>query len=294
MKQVVVLLQNEEYKNDFLDHIGKKAERDQSDLYLCMATYSLKTIFTYQKFGLMTCDKKVIDYIGSKHGLIIVLSEIVSTHVLKRITDVINNLPKMPIMILLDSCFFPPFQLNNLQHVKIFHLDRSCKRTMFDDIHTTNEPTEWINEQVMNYEVNNTSTITSKNISAIDMMKQFENETMPVSIWDHYGRLRMVYCSLVKYGLKNTIDKNGWLCTNWKKYKASIGHGNLWHYTLTRFWTELLYSIATQSKYNSFADLYEKNSKLHSGKLFEEYYTRDALFTATARQNWVKPDLKNI
>ena len=126
------------------------------------------------------------------------------------------------------------------------------------------------------------------------MAFQFERCKMNLNLWDHYGRLRIVHYSLMKYGFANTIDPNGWLCKNWKKYKTSIGHGNLWHYTLTRFWATILYCLQSKNKYSTFSELYEKNPEVQNGSLFKEYYLDDIVFTTNARNNWVSPNKKLI
>ncbi len=83
------------------------------------------------------------------------------------------------------------------------------------------------------------------------------------------------------------------LCTNWKKYKTSIGHGNLWHYTLTRFWANVLYNLQKNYHYKTFKELYDSHPNIQIGSMFNEYYSEDVLFTDYARHNWVSPNLKN-
>ena len=120
---------------------------------------------------------------------------------------------------------------------------------------------------------------------------QFEDNTLPITFWDHYGRLRIVFFSILHYGYKNTIDQNGWLCTNWKKYKHSIGHGNLWNYTLTRFWTNILYCIQRRHKFKTFKELYDRFPKIHYGSLFKDFYSNDIIFSDRARKTWIPPNL---
>ena len=123
------------------------------------------------------------------------------------------------------------------------------------------------------------------------MAQQFQSGTMPLHIWDHYGRLRIVDYSLMKYGYANTIDPNGWLCKHWKSYKTTIGHGDLWHYSLTRFWINIIYNLQTKNKYKTFDELYKNNPNIHTGSLFKKYYSDDVIFTPKARNEWVQPNL---
>lgn len=114
---------------------------------------------------------------------------------------------------------------------------------------------------------------------------------IPFKSADHYGRLKIVDYAIMTYGYKGAIDSNGWLCTNWKKYKKSIGHGNLWNYSLTRFWINILYNLQVKNNYKSFDELYTNNSIIHNGKLFQQYYSNDVLFSDNAKNNWVPPNL---
>jgi hypothetical protein len=173
--------------------------------------------------------------------------------------------------------------------------------------HQENEPKNWFYSMMRNLNTkpkvvvpnsNNIKTLTSKNISIDEMVKQFENKTMSLTLWDHYGRLRIVSYSLCKYGYSKTIDPYGWLCTTWKNYKVSIGHGNLWHYTLTRFWTNIIYNLQRKNNYKTFKELYESNQMIQSGKFYSKYYTddvlfSDVLFSVVARNEWVKPNINH-
>jgi len=135
---------------------------------------------------------------------------------------------------------------------------------------------------------------TSHTIDISTMVRKFMDLSLDLHLWDHYGRLRIVHYSLTNYGYQNTINPQGWLCTHWKRYKASIGHGHLWHYTLTRFWATLLSRIINTQHHSTFNKLYRNNPFLHQGKLFQQYYTPKLLFTNKARNTWVPPDLRKL
>lgn len=50
-----------------------------------------------------------------------------------------------------------------------------------------------------------------------------------------------------KTGIDDCLNKNGWLCTHWKRYKESVSHGEKWHYTLTTFWVRIVHCVYDQS-----------------------------------------------
>ena len=281
MKNVIVLTTNEQSKNPFLMGLGMHTKKQEA--WMCMIQMPTK-IFNYQIFGLLTVDKKLSDYIKSRDGIIILLDTINDT-ILERINTIVHNSPFTPIAIILNTSHKNSYQLDSF--TKVNH------RQLF--INNNFYAKEWFNNTIITTNVAKSQIVlTSINIPIQEMAKQFQDCTMPLKLWDHYGRLRIVYYAIMKYGFDNAINSNGWLCTNWFKYKTSIGHGNLWHYTLTRFWACILYSLQLRGKYNNFADLYEANPFIHNGSLFKEYYTDDVLFTAYARNNWVPPNKKLI
>lgn len=131
--------------------------------------------------------------------------------------------------------------------------------------------------------------LSSKEMSTESLVSQFNERTLPISAWDHYGRLRIVTYSLKKYGYEATIQPDGWLCTTWRAYKTSIGHGNLWNYSLTRFWANILWSIL-QKQRCKFSEMWERYPVIQNGSLHKDYYS-SVIFTPRAKEGWVPPDL---
>ena len=133
--------------------------------------------------------------------------------------------------------------------------------------------------------------IKSLTVPLQEFIRQFEQKTLPLDYWDHYGRLRIVTYSLNTYKYSGTVNPSGWLCTHWKAYKESVGHNHLWNYTMTRFWANILTELLTTNKYKSFYELYMANPQIQNGRLFKEYYSDTILFSDRARNEWVAPDL---
>lgn len=301
-KKVVVLLDNEKIEPDYISrsYLGK----DKSIGMLCRlptpAELANQTYFTYEIFGLLVSDKKLDDYIQRMDGIIIIINcKNINTNVLSRIDTIIKQNPYKLLMCILEkyenynfnpSKYFTSFTTNYRKYFFIDY-DVNFKSTMDSSVN-------WFNGMIKN---NNQKDQEKKEKieSSVDIplekyVKMFVDNTLPMHLWDHFGRLRIVHFSLMKFGYHDTIDPESWLCTHWKKYKSSIGHGNLWHYTLTIFWASILYILQSRKKYKSFDDLYNDNPNIQSGKLFKEYYSDDVLFNDNARNNWVKPNLKNI
>jgi hypothetical protein len=256
-------------------------------------------LFRFDKFGLFTQNQKISDYLKTRAGIVIVVEiNRLNNDVISRIDSVVKNISGKPVLILIEDRSFGSNRVNVKHHFsKLIGPNVMATSNELDAL-------EWFNGRITGFvdgmlvrtpEKAKQSTceqLTSATISIHEMARMFENCTMPLSVWDHYGRLRIVYHSLITYGFESTIDPNGWLCKHWKAYKTSIGHGQLWHYTLTRFWVNILLNIQRKYNYKSFDELYKSHPKIHYGSLFKEYYSEDVLFTDYARENWVKPNLK--
>jgi hypothetical protein len=147
-------------------------------------------------------------------------------------------------------------------------------------------PEKWFIEQ-MNKLATKKNVPSHSAITDAQLVDMFESSVLPLMPWDHYGRLRIVHYALTKYGFDNTIDQNGWLCSNWKKYKKTIGHEHLWNYTLTRFWIEIVEGL--RKNHPMYSELYQHNPKIHNGNLHKEFYTNETLFSQLARDNWIPP-----
>ena len=159
------------------------------------------------------------------------------------------------------------------------------------------EGTDWFNGKLLNLK-ESTQKIEPNiktNLSLDDLAINFVNTTLPIVDWDHRNRLRIVYYSLCNVGLEKTMNPNGWLCTNWRKYKTSIGHGHLWNYTLTMFYAKLIYkNMFEHYSIIPFDELYNKEKYLQNARLFNEYYSNELLFTPFSKENWVEPNLKAL
>ena len=298
MPNVTVLIENEKYRSEFLKDLGE----DPNLKYLCRAV-TRRTSYDFQVFGLLTVNDKLTNYIKT-NGIVILFTS-VSNYVLDRINKIVHDNSQMPILFvhekltngLCDSYIdLPAVLYKDISNRKLFTRDY-MKIDQSDAIDSINT---WFNKLVhTNFELtqNNIQSqilITSRNISIVDMVKQFENNTLALTLWDHYGRLRLVNYSVMVKGYNDSINPNGWLMSKWKNYKTSIGHGDLWHYTLTRFWINIIYNLQRKSKNKPFKELYENYPEIQNGKLFTKFYSNDILFTQTARNSWVPPNLLAI
>lgn len=345
MKNVIVLIDDEEYKSPLL-YDKKFGMYNTTEMMCAITTPHYEKAFNFQVFGLLTLNSKLDEYIKTRDGIIIIV-----THSTNSVIDRIYNIIRqndVPIMLYFENKYNDLLQLsprptesNNppLSMEEIWNPDgmgiRKLSRDKHPNINNTDTATyfkknfepkysnfkvfsdkdsanRWFTYEmrilsVPNPEGSDTerrhlkpavaivkTEQTSKTIPISEMAKQFEEGTLPMALWDHYGRLRIVHYALMQYGYKAASDPNEWLCTSWRAYKTSINHGHLWHYTLTRFWMTILYDLQNKYKYQSFDDLYNAHPEIHSGSFFKSYYTDDVLFTPNARANWVYPNLRKF
>ncbi len=290
LRNVIVLTDNEQKRSSFLQNLGMTIAPST----LCMVTTPTK-LFRFEVFSVLTDDRKLNDYITTRDGIIIMLiGDKFTKNMANRIENIVKQSPNMPILFLVEKY---SQSSNTTTYLERFTQTENRKSFLIDYTNVSHIPTyvfeeeakSWFNDVLIRFGPRKKSKLTSANISNEELVKSFENTTLPLELWDHYGRLRIVHYSLITRGYQNTIDPNGWLCTSWKKYKTSIGHGNLWHYTLTRFWTNILYELPQKDNYKTFNQLYNDNPDIHNGGLFRQYYSDDILFTPHARNHWVEP-----
>ena len=111
------------------------------------------------------------------------------------------------------------------------------------------------------------------------LLKEFCNYYLPINEFTHYNRLKLIYYSLVKYGLKNTIRYDGWLIVTWKKYIYMNINGednDYFHYGIIKFWCYYLNSLNVNKLVNEneldndFNNFYVKWN-LNDNKLWMNY-----------------------
>jgi len=292
MRQVSVLMDNEQRKDPFLTSLGMSIQPK----YMCRVVTPTQ-LFTFQVNSLMTKDIKLMNYLKTQQGIIISIEwNHKKTEYLARIRDVMKEMLKVPFLIIVYNV-----RKNQEEHPQFVWLQKICHHRGIRKLWKVNadyadyadDYLSWFNQEVVKV-AERKSKMTSLNISDQNLMNQFETTTLPMQLWDHYGRLRLVDISLRKYGYSNTINQNGWLMKHWKAYKTSIDHGHLWHYSLTRFWIEILYHLQQTGQYSNFDKLYSANPMIHRGKLFLEYYTPEVIFGQLARETWILPNLKAL
>lgn len=253
------------------------------DPLMCLAKTPTK-VFHYQVLPLVA-NSKVVDYAKSANidGIVIMLDKY-DNQVIQLFLEALKD---KPVLIVSDNPnnYTGQFAQLNLPRVRYFYLVTSTDQY---------QAITWYHNQLIKPRSVIKPATTSVTISTPDLAKQFALNTLPISIWDHYGRLRIVHYALTTYGLADTVNPTGWLCTNWRAYKSSINHGHLWNYSLTRFWIHVICDLLNKKTYGTFHDFYTANPFIHDGKLHQSYYSDDVIFSAQAKSTWVPPNLQRL
>lgn len=282
MKTVLVLLDDELRRSNFLDGDKNSSRFGISEpiLWMCrIQTEDELRIFRYEVFGLLTKDAKLDQLISRKDGLVIILRKC-DSDISSRIKDIVTANQNKPIMLILEDI--------KLEHLPSWFASENRKSFGVGEYSAAKK---WFYQQIQNTKVVKLENqYTSRTIPIEEMAAKFEDKSLEMELWDHFGRLRIVHYYLSKNGFKQTIDQNGELCKHWKAYKTSVGHGRLWNYTLTRFWTNIIYQMMELHKGKSFEQMYDATPSVQNGSLHKKYYYDETIFSDTARNNWVAPD----
>lgn len=291
-KLVTVLTDNDQYKSDFFDRLGNNNDMNSK-------------IFKYDTYNINVENHKLKTLMLLSDGIIIVINcKSLSNSVIDRITNIIREINDKPILIIIEKTVkfdieFDPCKLfeniTKVNYRRSFLIDYTERivRLEFDI------PKSWFNNQLLTFKpilpiISETIKQTSETIKTSELISHFENCSLPLNIWNHYTKLRLIHYSLRIYGFDKTVDQKGWLCTNWKNHEISIGRNYMWNYTMVRFWIYMIYLIQQKHRYKNFKELYNKNLNLHNGAHYKEYYSDDHIFSNNAKNNWVLPNLKNL
>eukprot|EP00698_Gefionella_okellyi_P004700 TRINITY_DN14296_c0_g1_i1.p1 TRINITY_DN14296_c0_g1~~TRINITY_DN14296_c0_g1_i1.p1 ORF type:complete len:303 (+),score=31.85 TRINITY_DN14296_c0_g1_i1:130-909(+) len=246
-----------------------------------------RTLFVWEQFGLFTEDRKLDDHLNSVDGVIVIVSHstVNAADSYQRLATCLRKIQTRPLLVLVEKL---PF---------FFKEDKAPLQACGKDFMVCYPANDKLRQQATRSFAALLSTSqklakTSLDMLDAEMCELFAKQLLPIGVWDHYGRLRIVYLALTNHGLEDSINPSGWLCSSWQRYKESIGHGHLWNYSLTRFWVELIHrQMSSAAPKTSFAELFAANADWANGSLHAKYYSQDVIFSERARKEWVPPNL---
>lgn len=290
-KFVTVLMDDEHRRSGFFDGLGEVEHATK--------------LFRYQTYGLTVQNHKLKSLMMSSDGLILMIDcNGLTNTIIDRTIDITKEMSDKPIMIVIEKTVkfeitFDPCKLfdavTNVPHRKAFMIDQTQRMVNWE----YDPPRAWFNDKLRTFKplmsiLSFSERPTSESIKTNELVHQFEVCSVPLDVWDHCSKLRLIHYSLSIYGYDRTVDPKGWLCTHWKNHEVSINHADLWNYSMIKFWVTVVATVQKKNRYRTFREMYDKTLNLHNGALYKEYYSDGRIHTEHAKSEWVPPDLKKI
>lgn len=271
-----------------------------------------KEVFNYNIFELKYSKEKLIKQnIITRDGIIIILQNInsIKSKLKKYLFDIIENNYGKPILILFNTTEYKQENkyiskkrkrksiddyrdIHNFEEelkrmfvrkvIKIDHyfpIISIIKDTKNDIVYLNikekyeKNPIQIFVEQLQHKKIK-TFSINSENYPEKNLLKEFEKGTLPIRIWNHYTKLRIIFLYLNTYGIEQLVSEDSILCEKWNKYLKNIKQEFTWNYNSLLKWCDILNNLIKsnnlkKNKYKDFENLYLRNSKIHVPSYFK-------------------------
>ena len=150
-----------------------------------------------------------------------------------------------------------------------------------------------IDARIGEFERNNAMIHTSEDIYSL--VKAFENRTIAKSEWTHAAHLAvgLYYCRTLPFAIAKNVMRDG-------IYWLNDSHGTPnsdtagYHETLTVFWLKRIWNFLDERQdVRNLARLAaELIERFRDPELPLKYYSRERLFSAAARRDYLPPDIR--
>jgi hypothetical protein len=133
--------------------------------------------------------------------------------------------------------------------------------------------------------------------ATVGLVRAFLDRTLPKSQWTHESHLRVGLWHVLTYGPQEALTR---LRREIRAYNEATGVANTdtggYHETITRFYVGFLARFLEQAGRERPIDelAYELIQKHGERDLPLAWYSRELLFSAKARVEWVEPDLRPL
>jgi hypothetical protein len=129
-----------------------------------------------------------------------------------------------------------------------------------------------------------------------DLVREFEDTTLPYARWTHGAHLTVAVWYLVLYGPNEALVR---VRVGLRRYNAAHAKEPMrvgYHETMTRFWLRVVHQHLRRTPIDgSLADLANRVVTTFTDReLPFRYYSREHLMSDTARATWVEPDLEDL
>ncbi len=132
-----------------------------------------------------------------------------------------------------------------------------------------------------------------KPISDAEFLSQFEAQTLAPKHFSHVGHLRLVWLYLQNNDTQRTTEL---VCTGIKAYADSLGATDKFHLTISNALVQIMAQrVATLAPKDWDAFLAANSDLVEDAvSVLTKHYSRDLLFSDTARTTLVQPDILDL
>jgi hypothetical protein len=114
-----------------------------------------------------------------------------------------------------------------------------------------------------------------------------EKAGIPNDAFRHRDHLRAAWLCIRQQGAAGAEEA---MLSIIRRFATAHGHAGKFHYTLTVAWVRLVAAHVVQHNDVTFEELIALDGRLLDKDLPLRFYSRDLLFSARAREQWVNPD----
>ena len=132
-------------------------------------------------------------------------------------------------------------------------------------------------------------TTTTTQISDDELLRQFEDTSLPTSLFDHRQHVRVGWLYVTRYGMPGALTA---FPSALRAFADAKGAHNLFHVTITWSYLLLIHERQTACNAATWTAFASANLDLLTWKpsILDSYYTPDLLWSERARRNFVMPD----
>jgi len=126
----------------------------------------------------------------------------------------------------------------------------------------------------------------------VQLMRALERGEIANAGFHHASHLHVAWVYLSESSSVN--EAAGKMRSTLRRFATSAGKPEKYHETITLFWVHFLSRARAKIGRESLEEIVHANPRLLEKNFPLTYYSRERLFSETARTSWVEPDLKPL
>lgn len=129
-----------------------------------------------------------------------------------------------------------------------------------------------------------------RHLSDEEFESQFAQCILPAELFSHEAHIRLAWIHISRYGVDQAIDN---ICTQLQAFTISLGAADKYNHTVTVAAIRAVYHFMLKSDCSHFRDFITEAPRLKTEfrQLMEAHYSTNIFTSATARKEFLQPDL---